>query len=92
MTLSLDSPLVLSSITQLSSPDSEFSPRFESSSPDQIGSMSSVDELFLDGKIRPIKLSTYLERLQVLASLMNLDRDEDEEKEDLKGKDPRPSD
>ncbi|OWM62905.1 uncharacterized protein LOC116215582 [Punica granatum] len=46
------------------------------------GSMSSADELFLDGKIRPMKLSTHLERPQVLAPLPDLDtEDEDDPKE-----------
>lgn len=48
------------------------------------GSMSSADELFLNGKIRPMKLSTHLERPQVLAPLPDLDT---EDGDDLKDSD-----
>ncbi|KAJ0014712.1 hypothetical protein Pint_19756 [Pistacia integerrima] len=41
------------------------------------GSMSSADELFLNGKIRPMKLSSHLERPQVLAPLLDLDEEEE---------------
>ncbi|XP_044500742.1 uncharacterized protein LOC123221862 [Mangifera indica] len=41
------------------------------------GFMSSADELFLNGKIRPMKLSIDLERPQVLAPLMDLDEEEE---------------
>ncbi|GMI84438.1 hypothetical protein like AT3G62630 [Hibiscus trionum] len=75
----LGSSMVSSSITQPSSPDFEFSARFESSGPGQTGSMSSADELFLNGKIRPMKLSTHLEKPQVLAPLLDLEHEEDEE-------------
>ncbi|XP_052189946.1 uncharacterized protein LOC127799755 [Diospyros lotus] len=37
------------------------------------GSMSSADELFLNGQIRPMKLSTHLQRPQLLAPLPDLD-------------------
>lgn len=43
------------------------------------GSMSSADELFLNGKIRPMKLSTHLERPQLLAPLLDLEEQEEEE-------------
>ncbi|GMJ11170.1 hypothetical protein like AT3G62630 [Hibiscus trionum] len=74
------------STTQPSSPDFEFSARFGSSGPGHTGSMSSADELFLNGKIRPMKLSTHLERPQVLAPLL-----EDDGEEDLRGRDRRSS-
>ncbi|XP_039032342.1 uncharacterized protein LOC120167377 isoform X2 [Hibiscus syriacus] len=83
------------SSTQPSSPDNnnsvalgfefEFSARYGSSSSrsGQTGSMSSADELFLNGKIRPMKLSTHLERPQALAPLMDIQHEEEEE-EDLR--------
>ncbi|KAL5783809.1 hypothetical protein ACOSP7_008838 [Xanthoceras sorbifolium] len=43
--------------------------------------MSSADELFLNGKIRPMKLSTHLERPQVLSPLLDLEQEEEEEEE-----------
>ncbi|GMI79381.1 hypothetical protein like AT3G62630 [Hibiscus trionum] len=78
------------SSTQPSSPDNnnsvalgfefEFSARHGSlSGSGQTGSMSSADELFLNGKIRPMKLSTHLERPQALAPLMDLEHEEEEE-------------
>ncbi|KAE8660197.1 dentin sialophosphoprotein-like [Hibiscus syriacus] len=82
------------SSTQPSSPDNnnsvalgfefEFSARYGSSSPGsgQTGSMSSADELFLNGKIRPMKLFTHLERPQALAPLMDLQHEEEEEDDD----------
>ncbi|KAE8678646.1 dentin sialophosphoprotein-like [Hibiscus syriacus] len=72
--------VVSSSTTQPSSPDFEFS---ESSGPGRTGSTGSADELFFDGKIRPMKLSTHLERPQVLDPLLDLEHEDDEE--DLRG-------
>ncbi|KAK0600357.1 hypothetical protein LWI29_014095 [Acer saccharum] len=43
--------------------------------------MSSADELFLNGKIRPMKLSTHLEKPQVLAPLLDLENEEEESEE-----------
>ncbi|XP_020276169.1 uncharacterized protein LOC109850555 [Asparagus officinalis] len=44
--------------------------------------MISADELFLDGKIRPMKLSSHLQRPQHLAPLLDLnEEDEDEARE-----------
>ncbi|XP_060167268.1 uncharacterized protein LOC132598423 [Lycium barbarum] len=52
------------------------------------GSMSSADELFLNGQIRPMKLSTHLKRPQVLAPLLDLDENEEEdEKLGFRGRD-----
>ncbi|XVF31448.1 hypothetical protein REPUB_Repub16aG0147000 [Reevesia pubescens] len=81
------------SSTQPSSPDNsvplgyefEFSARFGRSGSGQTGSMSSADELFFNGQIRPMKLSTHLERPQVLAPLLDLEH-EDEENEDVDNK------
>ncbi|KAK2639057.1 hypothetical protein Ddye_026852 [Dipteronia dyeriana] len=55
--------------------------------------MSSADELFLNGKIRPMKLSTHLEKPQVLAPLLDLENEEEEENEQLvsRGRDLRVS-
>ncbi|XP_058000556.1 uncharacterized protein LOC110639274 isoform X2 [Hevea brasiliensis] len=60
----------------------EFSARLGSSGYGQTGSMSSADELFLNGQIRPMKLSTHLERPQVLAPLLDLENKEEGEGEE----------
>ena len=57
----------------------EFSARFGSAGSAGSGSMSSADELFLNGQIRPMKLSSHLERPQVLAPLLDLEGEEEEE-------------
>ncbi|OMO86301.1 hypothetical protein CCACVL1_09648 [Corchorus capsularis] len=86
------------SSTQPSSPDNvplgyefEFSARFGCSGSGQTGSMISADELFLNGQIRPMKLSTHLERPQVLAPLMDLENEEDKEinEDKVRGRDLR---
>uniref|UniRef100_A0A6N2L922 Uncharacterized protein n=1 Tax=Salix viminalis TaxID=40686 RepID=A0A6N2L922_SALVM len=56
----------------------EFSARFGSSGSGQPGSMSSADELFLNGQIRPMKLSSHLQRPQMLAPLMDLENEEED--------------
>ncbi|OVA16826.1 Protein of unknown function DUF1645 [Macleaya cordata] len=65
----------------------EFSARFPSSGSITAGSMSSADELFLNGQIRPMKLSSHLQRPQILAPLLDLEveDEEDEERKDLGG-------
>ncbi|GMI85034.1 hypothetical protein like AT3G62630 [Hibiscus trionum] len=73
---------MVSSTTQPSPPDSyntvplgyefDFSARFGSSGSGLTGSMTSADELFLNGQIRPLKLPTHLERPQVLAPLLDI--------------------
>lgn len=64
----------------------EFSGRFGSNGSGSVGSMSSADELFLNGKIRPMKLSTHLEQPQVLAPLLDLEgEDEDDEGGEIVG-------
>ncbi|KAJ6305991.1 hypothetical protein OIU78_021339 [Salix suchowensis] len=40
--------------------------------------MSSADELFLNGQIRPMKLSSHLQRPQMLAPLMDLENEEED--------------
>ncbi|KAM7478439.1 hypothetical protein LguiA_026652 [Lonicera macranthoides] len=52
----------------------EFSARYEAKGP-----VSSADELFLNGQIRPMKLSSHLQRPQVLAPLLDLDENNDED-------------
>ncbi|XVF72710.1 hypothetical protein PTKIN_Ptkin12aG0142200 [Pterospermum kingtungense] len=64
----------------------EFSSRFSSSSSMPVGSMSSADELFLNGQIRPMKLSSHLQKPQILTPLLDLDV-EDEDDVELKEKD-----
>ncbi|KAL6964664.1 hypothetical protein U1Q18_041766 [Sarracenia purpurea var. burkii] len=54
----------------------EFSGRFGAIGSASAGSMSSADELFLNGQIRPMKLSTHLQRPQLLAPLLDLDETE----------------
>ncbi|CBI36924.3 unnamed protein product, partial [Vitis vinifera] len=63
----------------------EFSSRFSSDGKGPSGSMSSADELFLNGQIRPMKLSSHLQRPQILAPLMDLEGEEEDEesKDDL---------
>lgn len=67
----------------------EFSSRFGSPGSGHPGPMSSADELFLNGQIRPMKLSTHLERPQVLAPLLDLDEEEGGNGGDFRGRDLR---
>uniref|UniRef100_A0A7N0UNB8 Uncharacterized protein n=1 Tax=Kalanchoe fedtschenkoi TaxID=63787 RepID=A0A7N0UNB8_KALFE len=60
------------------SSDFEFSSKGGVSGSGGSGSMSSADELFLNGKIRPMKLSSHLQRPQHLAPLLDLDEEEEE--------------
>ncbi|TKY61558.1 hypothetical protein E2542_SST11409 [Spatholobus suberectus] len=69
-----------------SSCDFEFSARFGSTGVGGPGSMSSADELFLNGQIRPMKLSTHLERPQVLAPVLDLEEEEEEENEEVESR------
>jgi hypothetical protein len=57
----------------------EFSARFGSTGSASSGSMTSADELFLNGQIRPMKLSSHLERPQVLAPLLDLEEEEEDD-------------
>ncbi|KAE8722851.1 serine/threonine-protein kinase [Hibiscus syriacus] len=57
----------------------EFSSRFSSNGSVTVGSMSSADELFLNGQIRSMKLSSHLQRPQNLAPLFDLDVEEDDD-------------
>ncbi|KAK8960044.1 hypothetical protein KSP40_PGU017219 [Platanthera guangdongensis] len=45
------------------------------------GSMSSADELFLNGQIRPMKLSSHLQHPQILGPLLDVDQEEENAKE-----------
>ncbi|KAG1326209.1 hypothetical protein COCNU_01G001430 [Cocos nucifera] len=66
-----------------SSYEFEFSARFPSSVASAAGSMTSADELFFNGQIRPMKLSSHLQRPQVLAPLLDLnEEDDDDDKSD----------
>ncbi|KAF7127986.1 hypothetical protein RHSIM_Rhsim11G0093900 [Rhododendron simsii] len=65
----------------------DFSARFANTGPASDGSMISADELFCNGQIRPMKLSTHLQRPQVLAPLLDLDETEDEGENFLRGRD-----
>lgn len=70
----------------------EFSSRFApNSSAVESGSMSSADELFLNGQIRPMKLSSHLQRPQMLAPLSDRELEEDGESEAamIRGRDLR---
>ncbi|XP_058770426.1 uncharacterized protein LOC131644053 [Vicia villosa] len=67
----------------------EFSARFGSTGSAVPGSMTSADELFLNGQIRPMKLSSHLERPQVLAPLLDLEEEDEEENEVVRGRDLR---
>lgn len=68
------------------SADFEFSARHGSSSSaaagDGGGSMISADELFLNGQIRPMRLSSHLQRPQKLAPLLDLEVEVEEEEEE----------
>ncbi|KAG9459582.1 hypothetical protein H6P81_004090 [Aristolochia fimbriata] len=65
--------------------DFEFSARFNHNSSSAVGSMISADELFLNGQIRPMKLSSHLQRPQVLAPLLDLEVEDDEDEETTEG-------
>lgn len=65
----------------ISSSEFEFSSRFSPNGSSAAGSMSSADELFLNGQIRPVKLSSHLQRPQILSPLIDLDAEEDDESE-----------
>ncbi|KAM3219245.1 hypothetical protein P3L10_023776 [Capsicum annuum] len=78
--------------TKISSPseDFDFSARMAADGGGAAdGSMSSADELFLNGQIRPMKLSTHLKRPQVLAPLLDLDENEDEDEKSFRGRDSK---
>ncbi|CAL0316555.1 unnamed protein product [Lupinus luteus] len=78
----------------VSSSDFEFSARFGSTGSGGPGLMSSADELFLNGQIRPMKLSTHLERPQLLSPLLDLEEEDEEQEQDngivvIRGRDLR---
>ncbi|WZZ18200.1 hypothetical protein YC2023_111289 [Brassica napus] len=67
----------------------DFSSRLSSSSGPLGGvPMTSAEELFSNGQIKPMKLSSHLQRPQVLAPLLDLEEDEEEgEAEGRRGRD-----
>ncbi|KNA09404.1 hypothetical protein SOVF_153890 [Spinacia oleracea] len=60
----------------------EFSARFDSPAPEIGPAMSSADELFLNGQIRPMKLCAHLQRPQRLPSLTLLESEREDEEDD----------
>lgn len=81
--------LASSSSDHSGSSEFEFSARFPSSST-TVGSMISADELFLNGQIRPMKLSSHLQRPQILAPLIDVEAEDEEDKEsELRGRESR---
>ncbi|XWS46578.1 hypothetical protein CRYUN_Cryun14cG0080100 [Craigia yunnanensis] len=75
--LSSESSL-MSAQSDASSFEFEFSSRFSTSDSVVVGSMSSADELFLNGQIRPMKLSSHSQRPQILSPLSDLDVEDDD--------------
>lgn len=66
-----------------SATDFDFSARFTNHTGlPPVGSMSSADELFLNGQIRPMKLSTHLQTPQVFLPLLDLGEEDGEGEED----------
>ncbi|KAL2941114.1 N-acyl homoserine lactonase [Bienertia sinuspersici] len=60
----------------------EFSARFDSPAPEIGSSMSSADELFLNGQIRPMKLCAHLQRPQKLPSMTLLESGRENDEDD----------
>ncbi|XP_072997975.1 uncharacterized protein [Typha latifolia] len=76
------SPVHSSSSFVLDSPSDsefEFSARFPLSSASAAGSMSSADELFFNGQIRPMRLSSHLLQPQALPPLPDIDDNREDE-------------
>lgn len=63
----------------------EFSARFDSPAPEIGASMSSADELFLNGQIRPMRLCAHLQRPQKLPSMTLLESEREDEEDDDDG-------
>jgi hypothetical protein len=72
-----------------SSSEFEFSSRCSPNGSVTVGSMTSADELFLNGQIRPMKLSSHLQRPQILSPLLDLDEDEEHDEEEETAKNAR---
>ncbi|KAI8030239.1 Protein CELLULOSE SYNTHASE INTERACTIVE 1 [Camellia lanceoleosa] len=70
-------PLVSEALVS-SSCEFEFSTRLGTIGSSLTGSMISIDKLFLNSQIRPMKLSSHLQRHQVLAPLLDLNENEDD--------------
>ncbi|XP_021742661.1 uncharacterized protein LOC110708751 [Chenopodium quinoa] len=60
----------------------EFSARFDLPAPEIGPPMSSADELFLNGQIRPMRLCAHLQRPQKLPSLTLLESEREDEEDD----------
>ncbi|PIN08832.1 hypothetical protein CDL12_18589 [Handroanthus impetiginosus] len=67
--------------------DFDFSTTLPSTGANSPESMTSADELFLNGQIRPMKLSTHLQRPQLLAPLIESDDVVDDEQTFTRGRD-----
>ncbi|KAK4424577.1 hypothetical protein Salat_1651200 [Sesamum alatum] len=65
----------------------DFSATFPSTGASSPESMTSADELFFNGQIRPMKLSTHLQRPQLLAPLIESDDVAEEEQTFSRGRD-----
>ncbi|KFK35431.1 hypothetical protein AALP_AA5G283600 [Arabis alpina] len=62
----------------------DFSSRLSSSSGPLV-SMTSAEELFLNGQIKPMKLSSHLQKPQILSPLLDLETEEEEDEEQEDG-------
>lgn len=72
--------------SSLSEFEFDFSSQLSSSSgPLDGGSMISADELFSNGQIKPLKLSSHLQKPQILAPLLDLETEEEEDDGDFHG-------
>ncbi|KAL1216193.1 hypothetical protein V5N11_018647 [Cardamine amara subsp. amara] len=84
---SSENPKKLDSSSSSSCGDFEFdfSSRLSSSSGPLGGvSMTSAEELFSNGQIKPMKLSSHLQRPQILAPLIDLENEEEDDDEEAK--------
>ncbi|KAK6941055.1 Protein of unknown function DUF1645, plant [Dillenia turbinata] len=91
-TCSLSSPTDSNhSASKSGSLEFEFSSQFSNADCSESGSMISADELFLNGQIRPMKLSSHLQTPQILAPLLDLEAEDEEEGEEIvmRGRDLR---
>ncbi|XP_010523973.1 PREDICTED: uncharacterized protein LOC104802192 [Tarenaya hassleriana] len=59
----------------------DFSSRSSNSGPLGRGSMCSADELFSNGQIKPMKLSSHLQKAQILAPLLDLETEEEDDRD-----------
>ncbi|KAL0928696.1 hypothetical protein M5K25_000610 [Dendrobium thyrsiflorum] len=77
------SPIVAQSDASFNgSVEFEFSAKYAClTSTGTVGSMTSADELFLNGQIRPMKLFSHLQRPQILAPLLDVEEEDENAKE-----------